>query len=425
MTGGVDDGEVNEQSAPPRLVGVDVARGLALVGMMATHVVPAVVVTSSGPAGALVQQVHPLHLVAGGRSSALFAVLAGVALALVAGRAEPPSGAALGRAVRALLARALVVAAVGLTLGSLDSGIAVILVNYAALFVVACTFLALRARWLWPLAVAWLLLSPVVGHLWRERLPPGPGSVPSWTGLVDPAGFLTELVVTGYYPVLQWTGYVLLGLAVGRSGWLHAGRPRPLVALTVGGAAVAVLAKLVSSALLSLPGVRERLVVPPTSFISADLDLAVQTSMYGTTPTTSWWWLAVSGSHSGTPLDLLHTAGCALAVLGLCLLLTRSAAARAALLPLAAAGSMTFTLYTLHVLVETVRNAAAPAETAGAAVTVWLVQVVLALAVATAWRLLGRGDPTAPGPRGPLESVAAAASRAAAGPPAGGAPVRR
>lgn len=406
---------VSEQPSPPRLIGIDLARGLALVGMMAVHIVPAVVVTAAGPGGALVEQAHPLHLVAGGRASALFAVLAGVSLALVSGRAVPPTGAGWAPAARGLLGRALVVAAVGLTLGSLNSGIAVILVNYAALFVAACAFLTLRVRWLWPLAVAWLLLSPVVGHLWRAQLPPGPGPVPSWAGLLDPVAFLTELVVTGYYPVLQWTGYILLGLAVGRSAWLYERRPRPLVALAVGGTAVALLAKAVSSALLSLPGVREQLVVPPTSFVRPDLDLAVQTSMYGTTPTTSWWWLAVSGQHSGTPLDLLHTAGTAVAVLGLCLLLTRAATARTVLLPLAAAGSMTLTLYTVHVMVEAVRNAVAPTESTGVAVAVWLVQVAAALALATAWRLLGRGDPTAPAPRGPLESMAAAASRAAAG----------
>lgn len=406
----------------PRLVGVDLARGLALVGMMATHVVPVLVVTGSGPGGALVEQVHPLHLLAGGRASALFAVLAGVSLALVAGRDRPPAGPSWARAVRALLARALVVAAVGLTLGSLDSGIAVILVNYAVLFVVACAFLPLRARVLWPLAVGWLALSPVLSHVWRTSLPPGPGAVPAWDGLLDPVAFATELVVTGYYPVLTWTGYLLLGLAVGRSSWLHRDRPVPLApvplaALAAGGAAVAVATKLVSSALLRLPGVREQLVVPPGSFVQPDLDLAVQTSMYGTTPTTSWWWLAVSGQHSGTPLDLLHTAGCAVAVLGACLLVARAAPARAVLLPLAAAGATTFTLYTLHVLVETVRHAAVPAPTTDGAVVVWLVQVVVALTLATAFRLLGGGGPTAPGPRGPLESVAASASRAAAGRP--------
>ncbi len=398
-----------------RLVGVDLARGLALVGMMATHVVPVLVVTGSGPGGALVEQVHPLHLLAGGRASALFAVLAGVSLALVAGRDRPPAGPAWARAVRSLLARALVVAAVGLTLGSLDSGIAVILVNYAVLFVVACAFLPLRARRLWPLALGWLALSPVLSHLWRTSLPPGPGAVPAWGGLLDPVGFATELVVTGYYPVLTWTGYLLLGLAVGRSSWLHRDRPVPLAGAAVGGTAVAVATKLVSSALLQLPGVRERLVVPPGSFVQPDLDLAVQTSMYGTTPTTSWWWLAVSGQHSGTPLDLLHTAGCAVAVLAVCLLVARAAPARAVLLPLAAAGSTTFTLYTLHVLVETVRHAAVPTPSTEGAVLVWLVQVVAALALATAWRLLGGGGPTEPGARGPLESVAASASRAAVG----------
>ena len=37
---------------------------------------------------------------------------------------------------------------------------------------------------------------------------------------------------------------------------------------------------------------------------------------YGTTPTDSWWWLAVDAPHSGTPFDLAHTTGTALAVLG-------------------------------------------------------------------------------------------------------------
>ena len=42
----------------------------------------------------------------------------------------------------------------------------------------------------------------------------------------------------------------------------------------------------------------------------------------GTTPTNgSWEWLLVDAPHSGTPFDLAHTIGTALAVIGLCLLL--------------------------------------------------------------------------------------------------------
>ena len=192
--------EVGLPAAPDRrrLVGIDVARGLALLAMMAVHVVPA---TTGG-------RLDPLHVAFGGRASALFAVLAGVSLALVAGRERPPVGPDRWADVRGLLARAGVVAFVGMTLGSISTSIAVILVNYAALFVVATAFLGLRARVLWPLAGAWLLLAPVASHLLRQHLPPGPGAVPSWLGLLDPVAFGTELLVTGYYPVLTWTGYL-------------------------------------------------------------------------------------------------------------------------------------------------------------------------------------------------------------------------
>src|SRR5690606_26499734 len=59
-----------------RIVGLDVARWLALVGMIATHALRPV--EASG---------HPtlVQSVASGRASALFAVLAGVSLALMSG----------------------------------------------------------------------------------------------------------------------------------------------------------------------------------------------------------------------------------------------------------------------------------------------------------------------------------------------------
>lgn len=385
-----------------RLVGVDVARGLALLAMMAVHVVPA---TAGG-------RLDPLHEAFGGRASALFAVLAGVSLTLVAGRDRPPHGTGLRASARGLVARAGVVAVVGLTLGVVSTTIAVILVNYAALFAVATVFLGLRARVLWPLAGAWLVLSPVLSQLWRPHLPPGPGAVPSWFGLADPVAFGTELAVTGYYPVLTWTGYLLLGLALGRSGWFYRDAVRPVALVGVGGLLVAVAAKAVSAALLSLPGVLDRLVVPAGSPLNPSIDLALQGSMYGAAPTTSWWWLAVSAPHSGTPPDLLHTAGTAVAAVCACLLLTRTVTARTLLLPLAATGSMTLTLYSLHVVVESVRYTVSADPDAGA-VGVWITQCLAGMALATVWHLVARRAGVQP--RGPLELVAGEASRAASG----------
>jgi uncharacterized membrane protein YeiB len=144
------------------------------------------------------------------------------------------------------------------------------------------------------------------------------------------------------------------------------------------------------------------------------LDEVLAGSLFGTTPTTSWWWLAVSGPHSGTALDLLHTAGTALLVLGACLLvvpsLQRSRAGTGLVFPLASAGAMTLTLYCLHVVALAVmRRLPGALELAQTPGRVWLAHVVVALLVATVWkgtalRLGGRG-------RGPVEAVAAGVGR--------------
>ena len=67
-------------------------------------------------------------------------------------------------------------------------------------------------------------------------------------------------------------------------------------------------------------------------------------------PTGSWWWLAVKAPHSGTPFDLAHTIGCALLVIGACLLVSRLAPQVIAVV--FGAGAMTLTLYSLHVVMR-------------------------------------------------------------------------
>ncbi|HET6703799.1 heparan-alpha-glucosaminide N-acetyltransferase domain-containing protein, partial [Amycolatopsis sp.] len=100
-----------------RVVGLDVARCLALIGMIATHAL--VAVDEDGVT--FVQQL------AGGRASALFAVLAGVSLALMTGGSSPVRGREREAAAGGLVVRALIVAGIGMALGGLGSGIAIIL----------------------------------------------------------------------------------------------------------------------------------------------------------------------------------------------------------------------------------------------------------------------------------------------------------
>jgi len=384
------EGAATTLRAPSRrLLGVDAARGIALIGMMAIHIQP--MLTADG-------SVSTAYRIASGRSAALFAVLAGVGLALASGGTTPPRGRRLAAAAAGTLARAGVLLLVGLQLGGLRSGVAVILVFYALLFVVAVPFLALPARVLLPLGAGWAVLAPLLSQAVRPYMPIQSFDSPAPQALANPVDLLREVAITGYYPVLTWTAYLLAGLGIGR---LALGDPRVQRAVLLTGAALAVGAWLASWWLLHPGGVLHELEAAGaagTPLADRAIETAVTTSFYGTTPTSTWWWLAVAAPHSGSPFDLLHTIGTSCVVLGAMLLLTRVAAPL--LLPFAAIGSMTFTLYTLHVVLL---STALPRTVPDA----FLWHVLIAMAIAVPWRgLVGRG---------PLEALAAFAARSAAG----------
>src|SRR6476661_8535500 len=146
-----------------RLAGIDAARGLALLGMMATHLLP----TFESDAALTPTWIG---LTFSGRAAALFAVLAGVGLALSTGKNTPLEGAQLSAARRGVALRALVIAVVGLSLGGLDINIAVILVHYAVLFLCILPFLGLGVKPLCAWAAGWILASPVLAYLMRPWL---------------------------------------------------------------------------------------------------------------------------------------------------------------------------------------------------------------------------------------------------------------
>lgn len=360
-----------------RLVGLDVARCVALLGMVATHVLD-----ERTPAGELTTA----QWLAGGRASALFAVLAGVSLALMT--REPLRGRPLVLRTTAIAGRAVLIAILGLVLGRLDTDIAIILTYYGVLFVLALPFTLLRVRWLGPLAVVWVVGAPVVSHLVRPHLPPRGFESPTAGQLADPGQLAAELLLTGYYPVFPWLAYVLAGLVLGRLDLRDASL---LGALAVGGLGAAVLVTRVSTTLVD----------PAVASDNA-------TGMSGTTPPDGdWSWMLVVAPHSATPFDLAQTIGSAVLVIACCLLLER-------LLPrvvcrvlavVFGAGAATLTLYSLHVVMRT--SEVWPPEEPSS----YAAHVVVLLAVGAGLALLRV--------RGPLEALAGlpvhAARRAGSG----------
>ncbi|GAC1510333.1 MAG: hypothetical protein NVS1B16_00540 [Pseudarthrobacter sp.] len=292
-----------------------------------------------------------------GRSAALFAVLAGVGLALSTGRQVPPAGVALNAARRGVALRALVIAAVGLSLGGLEVNVAIILVHYALLFLCVLPFLGLKLKALCVWAVGWILLSPVLAYVLRPWLmaanpPLQLGRNPSWEDLSTPLPLLGDLFLTGYYPVLQWLAYLLVGLVIGRLALTKTLVP---ILLLTGGTAVAALAKALGTAAMENWGGRaalEQVLNAP----GYPLRSVLQVNLTGIRQEGSWWWLASAAPHSATTLDLAHTSGVAAAVVGACLLLGRLAdwLDLDLLLPLRGAGAMTLTLYSVHVWVVSV-----------------------------------------------------------------------
>src|SRR4051812_41166165 len=374
-----------------RVVAVDVARGVALLAMMTVHVLP-----GTDEQG----RVSAAYAVASGRASALFAVLAGVGLALLTGgpaRRLPPGTRA------AVLTRALLVAGIGMFLVELRPPVAVILTNYGLLFAVAVPFLRLRRAVLVTVAAAWLVLAPLLAHLLRTGREPGPGPQPSFADLADPLDLLERLVLTGYYPVLTWTPYLLVGLALGRTALQSRCTGLRLMA---GGVALAVLAWVGSTLLLAAGGWDALRRSGPAEDVGAGFGLGQLQlrSVHGAPPTTTWWWQAVVSPHSGTPFDLAQTIGSALAVVGLSLFLVQLAprwhgagglVGRGALTALAATGSTTLSLYSLHVVIMSTGIGR------DHRVALLLFQVVVVVVLASLWR--------SSAPRGPLEQAVATA----------------
>lgn len=347
----------------PRLAGIDAARGVALTGMMATHLLPLHTATGETLVGA----------VAAGRASALFAVLLGVGISL---GARVPSPAVAG----GLVVRALLTGLIGLVLVGFSPPVAVILTYYALLILVAIPLLWVPT---WGLAVGAVVAAagtPVLSAVLRADLPAGPGDQVGFAALADPGPTLVTLLLTGYYPVLTWTTYLLAGLAVGR---LDLRSVRTAAWLAAGGAALSAAATIASHLLLTPAGV---------AAIGGPGALDVQ--RYGTLPTDSPWWFATELPHTGTPLDLAQTTGAALAVVGLALLAAR--AVPWLVVPFAVIGAVPLTLYALHVVSVSVFG--------GEGLPTYLEHVAWCLAIGTVVRLLTV--------RGPLEAVVSGAARA-------------
>ncbi|MBD3943733.1 DUF418 domain-containing protein [Microbacterium sp. NEAU-LLC] len=300
-------------NGPGRVGGVDLARGLAVLGMFAAHLLvidDPISWTDPSTWTAVVQ----------GRSSILFATLAGVSIGLATGGPTPPSGRAMRSARRRLVVRAGLLGLLGLLLILTGVPVSVILPAYAILFVCAAPLTALPARALLPLAAGLALVMPFVQIVLD--------ALPVWQ---TPTGADLSLVLGWHYPFTTWIVFVVAGLGVARAGVARLGVQ---VWMLAAGALLAIVAYGMDAATAADPQ-------PEDSFGGAV-------------------WTA--RAHSSGLLEVIGSGGFALAVVGACLLLCRTPA-RWAVLPLRAVGAMPLTAYTLQLVVWAITAAVVLGDT--------------------------------------------------------------
>ncbi|MGC0403580.1 putative membrane protein YeiB [Streptomyces sp. SAI-126] len=315
-----------------RLIGLDLARGLAVFGMYAVHVGPAP--SQGGVIGFLME-------LAQGRSSALFAVLAGFAVALITGRRTPKTGLAGRQAVAKVIIRAVILLALGTALTLTGTPVVPILAFYGLFFLLVLPLYRLGAKPLALIAAGWALVGP---QLLYALKPVVGGRVFLSYGQADGP---VSLFFTGGYPALTWVPFVIAGMALARCD-LAATSVRIRLALTgvalavtgYGGSWLAV--RLVPGAAEAVRKAEEGPGMSSVSSVSPD-----SIGIFGDAPAG----MLASAPHSEATLSIIAATGVAILVITACLAaMDAFPRLRRLAKPVIAVGSMSLTAYVYHIV---------------------------------------------------------------------------
>ncbi|WP_329280349.1 DUF418 domain-containing protein [Streptomyces sp. NBC_01451] len=388
--------------APPgpstgRLVGVDLARALAVFGMYVVHIGPPLSATNGVASW--------VRYMADGHSSVLFATLAGFSLMLLAGRREPKTGLA-GRQAKARIAiRAVVLLALG-TVMAMEYGGVIILGFYGVYFLLALPLVRLRARTLAITAAALALVTPQLAFALNSLLTePIRQSVNAYDPLhrLSDVGVL-DLLCTGFYPAITWIPFVIAGMALARLDLSATAVQWRLAAL---GAALTVAAYGMSLLLAGRNALDSLAEGGPSSGGSGAMS-----GSSGSMPLDSGSFepqasmLLTAGPHSGTTFDIIGSVGVAiLVIVGATAAMDRLPRLRRLANPVIAVGTMSLTAYVGHFVVQSWLSELGVGPGTQQSWVPLLMFVFGAIVFAAVWSRFFR--------RGPLEYLLNAATRPA------------
>ncbi len=300
-----------------RVVGFDLARALAVFGMVLVNFKVVMAAPDAGPPW-LARALALLE----GRAAATFVVLAGIGIAMLSRAARETGDAGLlARARTTLLKRALFLFIVGLLFAPVWP--ADILHFYGIYIAVAAFLLTASNSRLWFLAgsavTGFVALASVFdydrGWNWETL---------EYVDFWSPAGMVRHLLFNGFHPVIPWLAFLIIGLIVGRLDMRHrATRNRVLAA----GAAATVVAESGSKVLIRI-----------LSRGSAELEIDEIAAVFGTSVIPPM------------PLYMVAGAGTACVVIAVAVGVGERFPNAVWLRPLVFTGQLALTLYVAHVV---------------------------------------------------------------------------
>ena len=300
-----------------RIAGYDVARALAVFGMVVVNFKIVMGAEQAGP--------HWLLSVAGpldGRAAATFVVLAGAGLSLLSRKARETNDlVALAGHRTLLLKRALFLFIVGLCYTPLWP--ADILHFYGIYIAVGALVLGASGRWLWGLTAGFGLGFVVLLFVFNYEVGWDFETL-TYSGFWTPRGMIRHLFFNGFHPVFPWTAFLLAGMWLGRQDLRDPAVGRRVL---VGSVGVAVVAEAASW-----------LLVRTLSTGTSMLEDEIVEALFGTAP------------MPPMPLYLLAGGGTAIAVIVGCIFLTERYDTARWIPPLVATGQLALTLYVAHVV---------------------------------------------------------------------------
>jgi uncharacterized protein len=305
-----------QRRADQRILGLDIARAFAIVGMVIVNF--KITMGADASATGTLQSFAALF---DGRAAALFVVLAGVGASLGSRRASFGDADAKRAAKVTLVKRAVFLFVIGWAFFPIWP--ADILHYYGLYLAIGAALLFVNDRTLLTVAAGCVVVSLTFILLFDPFANWNLADY-SYRGITTPVGFLRNLFVDGFHPVFPWVSFYIFGMWLGRKELRDAALRRRLA---VGAGVIVVVTEAAAWALLG----------PRGSSLDA-LDDA------------SWRWLF--SVEPIPPLPLYVAAGGATAVLIILgSIWMGERLAPAVTRPAVATGQLALTLYVAHVFV--------------------------------------------------------------------------